>query len=68
MAVVAEKTAMPRQPKRDDLAVKIDKEVVRMARILAAIEDTTIAELMSETLRPILQKKLDEHKRRGFDR
>ena len=60
------KTAMTEKPKRTDLAVKIDKEVVRMARIIAAIEDVTLAELMSETLRPILQRKLDDYQRRGL--
>lgn len=52
-------TAMPRKPsKRNDLPVKIDAEVVRMARIIAAFRDTTLAEVMSETLRPLLEKQL----------
>ena len=57
----------PRKNKRDDLAVKVDKEVIRMARIISAIEDVSLAELLSETLRPIYEKKLEDYKRRGFD-
>ena len=55
---------MPR-PKRNDLVVKIDAEVLRMARIIAAYEDITIAELLSETLRPLLADRLAEHQRKS---
>lgn len=50
---------MPK-PKRNDVAVKIDAYVARLARILAAYEDTTIAEIVSEGMRPILMKRLDK--------
>jgi hypothetical protein len=52
---------MPRKPKRNDVPVKIDAEVLRLARIVAAYEDLPLAELISETLRPILVKKLEQH-------
>ncbi len=55
-------TAMPTMPreKRNDLAVKIDAYVLRLAKILAAHEDTTIAKILSETMRPILLRKLEK--------
>jgi hypothetical protein len=52
---------MPRKPKRNDQPVKMDAEVLRIARIVAAYEDVPLAELISETLRPVLQKKLEAH-------
>ena len=58
MSQVAERM---RKPKRNDLPVKLDAEVVRMARIVSAYEDQTIAELCSELLRPLLVKKLEKH-------
>lgn len=48
------------RPKRNDLAVKIDAYVLKLARILAAHEDQTIAQILSETMKPILQKRLDK--------
>lgn len=56
---------MPKNPKRNDVAVKIDADVLRMARIVAAYEDVPIAELLSEISRPILLKKLAEHQAKG---
>lgn len=47
-----------KKSKRNDVATKVDQEVVRMARIIAAYEDRDIAEVVSETLRPIFQKRL----------
>ena len=54
---------MPK-PKRNDVPVKIDAEVVRVARIVAAYEETTLAEYLSERLRPLVQKDLEKHQRR----
>lgn len=52
---------MPRQ-KRNDVVVKLDAEVYRMAKILAAYEDApVIAEFLSEILRPILEEKMRRH-------
>lgn len=64
MSVMA--PAMPRKSKRNDEPVKVDSEVMRMARIVAAIENTTLAELVSETLRPIMLKKLADYGVKGF--
>jgi hypothetical protein len=52
---------MPRKPKRNDVPVKIDAEVLRVARIVAAYEDVPLAELISETLRPIMVARLEAH-------
>lgn len=57
-------TAMPRKsgkPKRNDVPAKIDAEVMRVARIVAAYEEIDIAELVSEILRPVLAKRLESH-------
>lgn len=51
---------MPRKPKRNDLPVKIDADVVRVARIIAAAENISMAEVISETLRPILNARLEK--------
>lgn len=56
---------MPRKPKRNDVPVKIDAEVLRVARIVAAYEDLPLAELISESLRPLLQRKLEAHQKHG---
>lgn len=57
--------AMPRKPKRNDIAVKVDVEVVREARIVAAFEEVQLAELLSEILRPIISKRLEKHRSCG---
>lgn len=51
--------AMPRKPKRNDEPAKIDSDVLRMARLVAAFDNMPLAELLSETLRPILLKRLE---------
>jgi hypothetical protein len=56
---------MPRPPKRNDLNVKIDSEVIRQARIVAAFEEIQLAELLSEILRPIIAKRLEKHTQRN---
>lgn len=48
------------RPKRNDVAVKIDAYVLKLARILAAYEDETIAKILSDAMKPILQKRLDK--------
>ena len=40
--------------KRNDVPVKIDAEVVRIARIVAAYDEQTLAEYLSERLRPLV--------------
>lgn len=46
--------------KRVDVAVKIDSEVVRQAKIVAAYREQTLAEYLSETLAPIVLRDLAE--------
>jgi hypothetical protein len=48
--------------KRNDVPVKIDAEVVRVARIAAAYKDMSLAEYISERLRPLVAQDIDlEH-------
>jgi hypothetical protein len=50
--------------KRNDVPVKIDAEVVRVARIAAAYKDMSLAEYISERLRPLVAQDVeDEHAR-----
>lgn len=49
---------MPK-PKRNDVPVKMDAEVVRQAKMVAASRDQTLAEYISETLRPIVKRALE---------
>jgi predicted HicB family RNase H-like nuclease len=49
------------KPKRNDVPVKVDEEVVRLARIVAAYRGESLAEYMSETLRPIVQRHLAKY-------
>ncbi len=49
----------PDKPKRDDISVKVDKEVIRLARTIAAFRDLNLAEYLSETLRPIVTRDVD---------
>jgi ATP-dependent Clp protease adapter protein ClpS len=42
--------------KRTDATVKIDVEVLRKAKVVAAIRDVTLAEYLTEVLRPIVEK------------
>lgn len=54
-------------PKRDDVTVKLDKEVVRKARIVAAYRDITLAEYFSEKLAPLVDADLAHHSREYGD-
>jgi hypothetical protein len=47
--------------KRNDVSVKIDAEVARLAKIVAAFEDKTVAEYLSESLRPIVERDVQRH-------
>lgn len=53
-------TATPTMPreKRNDVPVKLDAYVARLAKILAAHEDTTIAKIVSDEMEPILVARL----------
>lgn len=45
--------------KRNDVPVKLDAEVTRIARIVAAYEGMHLAEYLSERLRPLVVKDLE---------
>ncbi len=46
--------------KRDDIPVKMDSEVVRKAKIVAAFRGQSLAEFLSETLGQIVDSLIDE--------
>lgn len=52
--------------KRSDVTVKIDGELARMAKIVAAYKDVTLAEYLTETLKPIVSRELREYSRRSL--
>ena len=56
------KDTMPK-PKRNDVPVKVDEGVIDIARIVAAYRKQHLAEYLSETLRPIVEKHLAEAQR-----
>ena len=48
--------------KRNDVPVKVDADVVRVAKIAAAYKGLSLAEYLSETLRPIVFRDVEsEH-------
>lgn len=50
----------------DQEAVRIDGDVVRMARTIASVSDSdTISRLVSETCRPVFRKKLEDMIKKG---
>jgi hypothetical protein len=52
--------------KRNDVTVKVDADVIAEAKMVAASRDQTLAEYLSETLRPIVRKDLEgEYARRS---
>ena len=51
---------MPPRQKRNDLPAKVDAYVLRLAKILAAHEDSTITQIISEAMLPILIKRLEK--------
>jgi hypothetical protein len=46
--------------KRTDVPVKVDEEVIRKARIAASYKGVTLAEYLSEALRPIVDRDIEE--------
>jgi hypothetical protein len=53
-------------PKRNDVPVKVDIQVVADARIAAAYKGLSLAEYISETLRPLVAKDIeDSHAQRS---
>ena len=48
--------------KRNDVPVKVDADVIRVAKIAAAYKGISLAEYLSETLRPIVSRDVEsEH-------
>jgi hypothetical protein len=46
--------------KRNDVTVKVDAEVARLAKIVAAYRDASVAEYLSDTLLPIVRRDLEQ--------
>jgi hypothetical protein len=51
--------------RRSDVAVKIDTEVVRQAKVVAAFRGLSLAEYLSETLRPAVSRDYREESRKA---
>ena len=50
--------------KRNDVPVKVDADVIRVAKIAAAYKGLSLADYISETLRPIVSRDVEsEHAR-----
>jgi hypothetical protein len=58
--------AMAEKPKRKMLSVKLDEDVVKLARLVATFEDIQIADLISGILRPILTEREKEGAARRY--
>lgn len=46
-------------PKRNDVPAKVDAEVIRIAKTVAAFRGLTLAEYLSERLRPLVNEDFD---------
>ncbi len=46
--------------KRQDVAVKIDAEVARLAKIVAAFEEKSLARYISDLLKPLIEAAYDQ--------
>jgi hypothetical protein len=55
------------ESRRHGTLVRIAEDVAADAKILASIEGTSMAQLMSELLRPILKKRLDDAYRKRLE-
>jgi hypothetical protein len=49
--------------KRNDVSVKIDAEVYRMVRTVAAWRGVSVAELLSDVVAPVIRKELKKMNR-----
>jgi hypothetical protein len=63
MPALAEHTMV----RRDDATAKLDADLVRKAKIVAAYRDVSLAEYLSEALRPIVESDHREHARHALD-
>lgn len=55
------------KPKRNDVPAKIDADVMRDARLVAAYEGVEIAELVSSILGPVLKQRLLGHQQAAIE-
>lgn len=53
---------MPRK-KRNDTAVKIDVEIARKARTISSYYERSLAEYLSELMKPVVDKEFDKFKK-----
>jgi hypothetical protein len=51
--------------KRNDVTVKVDADVIRDAKLVAVYRGTSVAELLSDILRPIVAKLLEEEQEKS---
>jgi hypothetical protein len=54
--------------KRQDMTVKLDAEVLRVAKIVAAYRGVTVADYLSELVRPLALKDLQREQAKGSPR
>lgn len=57
---------MPRK-KRNDLAVKIEAEIARKAKTICSYRDGTVAEYLSNLLRPLVDRDFEKFRRELTD-
>lgn len=50
----------PMATKRNDVTVKLDAGVVRKAKAVASLLDLTLAEYLSDLIRPLVDRDLDQ--------
>lgn len=63
--MMATATATMPRPKRDDIPVKMDAGVVHICKIVAAYRNISLAEYLSETMKPVAEKSLAEYSAKG---
>lgn len=47
--------------RRNDVSIKLDAEVARMAKLVADFEDKALAAYLSDLIRPLVEKDLERH-------
>jgi hypothetical protein len=63
MGTTVASRSMPRrkdEEKRTDVPVRIDTEVVKDARLVAAYRDVSLAQYISDLIRPLVARDVDE--------
>jgi predicted HicB family RNase H-like nuclease len=58
---MARKRDKPEKAERKDEPVRIDSEVLRIARIVASFEELSLTDYISSTLRPIVDRDFARH-------